>query len=152
MKLDNHSLVAQPVKYLKSGWDGGDSLNYTSIYYMLTLNTNDDIYFFNEIFESKRYPGLYVRHPDPAQTRHAFGSFCAGNFNGVESRDQMTGKLCYFAMGKHKDSLKRSLKQHLKRGMIFANNSYHNGEQPLVVNRKKWYKHAYEGELNESIS
>jgi len=153
VKRDSRGLVGQPDIYFPDGIEGGDSLNWTAHY--LYLKESDfrnekyeylpDTHLLNEYinhFESKEYPGLYVRHPNPWQSKHGFASYCEGNWKGVESRDQKTGKLCLFVKAKAKKELKRCLIQHLKRGMIFANNTIHNGDDPTDYDKDYAYRNS----------
>jgi len=127
--FDKLGIIGQPDHRYPSGIEGGDSMNWMGHYNYLTDYPN--VINYTDNFESKQYPGLYVRHPNPAQSKHGFASYCEGNWRGVESRDQMTGKLCFFVKAKAYQPLKRSLVKHCKRGMIFANNTIHNGINPL---------------------
>ncbi len=121
-------------------FEGGDSMNWTGHFYSLTdfksngmvgaIDQWDCLELYIENFESKEHPGLYVRHPNVAQSRYGWASYCDGNWRGVESRDQMTGKLCFFTEAEAKGALWRCFKQHLKRGLVFANNTIHNGDDP----------------------
>lgn len=132
---DQYGIVGQPLH--NGTFEGGDSMNWHAHWLCLTRGERDAegnkarLISYGEHFESPEYPGLYVRHPHPASTNNGFGAYCAGNWRGVESRDQMTGKLWLFAVTKATSALCRCLKQHMKRGMIFANNTIHNGADPL---------------------
>lgn len=132
IKKDGAGIVGQPKQGYPDGIEGGDSLNWQGHYYFLRNFPNKRLLAAAYVadFESPRFPGLYVRHPNPKATKHGFGAYCEGNFRGCESRDQMTGKLCFLSLVGPSKALLRTFKQHLCRGLLFANNTIRNGEDP----------------------
>ena len=147
MIKDSEGIIGQPKHGFPDGVEGGDSLNWQAHY----LYFSKEIPFRNKLcaanwynlqFESKDHKGLYVRHPNPKASKFGFASYCEGNWRGVESRDQMTGKLCFFAKAKAKRALWRSFREHCKRGLIFANNTIHNGDNPSDYDKTKWSGYA----------
>lgn len=132
IKTDKYGIIGQPNKdRYPAGIEGGDSLNWQGHWWYLSDQVrSSDIYDYVNHFENKRHPGLYVRHPNPQASDYGWASWCEGNWRGVESRDQMTGKLCYFAKAKATKPLLCCLWQHVKRGLLFANNTIHNGDNP----------------------
>lgn len=131
IKHDKFGLVGQPDDKYTFGLEGGDSLNWTCHEYFLTnqLLTHHILKHF------EKHPGLYIRHPNRYQSDFGWASYCEGNWNGVESRDQMTGKLCFLAKAQARRALWRTFKQHVKRFLLFANNTIHNGANPKTA---KW--------------
>lgn len=131
IKTDSEGRVGQPKHGFPDSIEGGDSLNWTAHKLFLRPRySHSPALWLIDQFESKKYPGLWVRHPDPKATKNGFGSYCEGNFRGCESRDQMTGKLCLLVAQGAKGALWRSFREHLKRGLLFANNTIHNGDDP----------------------
>lgn len=120
---DNRGLLVQQVHWLPTGLDGGDSLCWTGHYFYLTNNHRTKYY--REQFEYPGKPGIYHRHPDPTFSLYGWASE-----PNVESRDQLTGRLCYQAKMNDKEALKSSLWRHFLRGMIFASNTMGNGKDP----------------------
>lgn len=105
---------------------GGDSVNWMGHFIYLSQATTWPISKYADVFECKAHPGHWVRHPDPNQ----LASYCNGQWDGNLSRDQMTGILCAVGKAKAYRILWRIFWEHLKRGLIFANNTVKNGQDP----------------------
>lgn len=103
--------------------EGGDGANWTGHYVYLT----DDPFLYGEAFSKG---GGFVRHPDPTCTNSGFGSFYNGPYDGVMSRDQLTGVIGALIRQKEVVSLLKLGLNHSCRLFLFAYNTRENGEDP----------------------
>lgn len=111
--------------------EGGDSVNWMG--HWIYVTKNEDKFPFCNAFEIK--PGAYVRHPIPEQTNNGFGAYYNHAWDGVMSRDQLTGTIGALIAKENYKAGERMLKHHAKRGFLFAYNTRPNGEDPKTA---KW--------------
>lgn len=117
------------------GLEGGDSVNWMGhLLYVFPGWMGWDPNKYIKTFESK--PGLWCRHPNTNRSTGGWASFAGGTWDGVMSRDQMKGILCYLVKNKMLLAIKRLLNEHKKRFLLFANNSIKNGQDPKTAKRK----------------
>ena len=153
--MDHHGVIGQVGhEYLKSGIDGGDSVNRMG-HYTFLIRANWIKCDFNKFknmplvvifrtiarkslskFESKEHPGNYMRHFDPEAGQYGTVAYCEGTWKGVMSRDQFIPVL--ISLGYHGEyaMLWRIFKAHLKRGLLFTNNTVGNGQDWRVAKKK----------------
>lgn len=113
--------------------EGGDSVCWMGHWIYLNNNSDWSVEDFISTFEVA--PGGWVRHPHKEQTYHGFGAFYKGPWQGVISRDQLTGILAGLMKAKSAGPILRLIKQHSKRLFLFSYNTIHNGAPP---EQTKW--------------
>lgn len=117
--------------------EGGDAVNWTGhlIYFsdvQPTWNRDyDQLRFFNCSF------GAFVRHPDAANTYNGFGAYYRNPWDGVISRDQLTGIIGGVIRSKDAGLLLKMILHHMCWLMLFAYNTRINGQNP-EKSRWKW--------------
>lgn len=111
--------------------EGGDSVNWMG--HWIYVTDDKDKFPFVNTFEVDN--GAYVRHPYAEQTNNGFGAYYKNPYDGVMSRDQMTGTILGLIAKQNWRAGLRMLKHHAMRGFLFAYNTRPNGEDPEKV---KW--------------
>lgn len=117
--------------------EGGDSVNWLG--HLIFLGGGEDSNNWTaeryvDLFEAKF--GGWVRHFDPAQTENEFGAFYGGPYDGVISRDQLTGILGALIAGKQRLAAVRLILNHALRLFLFSYNTIVNGDDPKTADRK----------------
>ena len=110
--------------------EGGDSANWMGHLVYLTNSKTDYTYLFEVGF------GAYVRHPNPASTNHGFGAYYKDPWNGVISRDQLTGIIAALIAQKRYGAMLRLMGHHAARLFLFSYNTIHNGVAPATARWK----------------
>lgn len=117
------------------GLEGGDSVNWMGhLLYVFPGWMGWSAEKYIHTFELK--PGLWCRHPSPNRSQNGWASFVNGTWDGVMSRDQMKGILCYLIKNNQTNAVHRLLLEHKKRMFLFSNNSIRNGQNPVTAKRK----------------
>lgn len=122
MHIDKYGIIGQIQP--DSSIEGGDSACWHGHYVYLTSDNEVD---YVDTFEIA--PGAYVRHPDPEQTFYGFGAYYASPYDGVMSRDQLTGVAAALARV-DQAAARRLLKHHSLRLFLTAYNTRKNGADP----------------------
>lgn len=107
----------------------GDSACWTGHYIYLT-----GLYFPRASFFEIKW-GAYVRHPAPMATNYKFGAYYKHPWDGVMSRDQLTGVIGGLIRQKNYRALFRMICHHSLRFFLFAYNTRPNGQDPTT---SKW--------------
>lgn len=110
--------------------EGGDAVNWTAHWRYLT-NSPQSLRSFEVGF------GAYVRHPYPRRTYNGFGSYYKHPWDGVISRDQLTGILGYLIASKDRFAILRIIIHHAAWLFLFSYNTRINGQDPSK-SRWKW--------------
>ena len=124
MIVDKHGVIGQ-IQDDGVTVEGGDSINWMAhwAYHEDVPNWPAD-----RIVEKFEVGfGGYVRHFDPAQTYYGFGAHYKNPYNGVMSRDQMTGLIGMLVKRGQKMALARIMLHNLSRLFLFSYNSTING-------------------------
>src|SRR5690606_26913360 len=126
MVVDIYNLLGQI--QLEGSVEGGDTINWMGhrLYHesdFFGWTPEKLILFFEVGF------GGYVRHFDPNQTYHGFGAYYKNPYNGVMSRDQLTGLVGMMVKRKQYYPLLRLTLNHLARLGLFAYNTRKNGKE-----------------------
>lgn len=123
--FDNHLLIGQRFTYKGSTYiEGGDSASWTGLYTYLT-GDRDTGFPTLEVA-----PGAYARHPVPHPISNRFGYYYAGTWDGVISRDQLTGIILGHMKLENRAKTWDMIKHHARRGFLFSYNSRKNGLLP----------------------
>lgn len=109
--------------------EGGDSANWMGHWIYLT----DEQFKFEKVFSVGG--GAYVRHPHPDRTYFGFGAYYAHPWDGVISRDQMTGIIAGLIANKNRLGVLKLILHHMAWLFLFSYNTRVNGKDPL---RSKW--------------
>ncbi len=109
--------------------EGGDSINWLSHWLYLEEVPNWSAEKVVEKFEVGF--GGYVRHFDPAQTYYGFGAYYKNPYNGVMSRDQLTGLIGMLVKHKQHGAIARIMLHNLSRLFLFAYNTRTNGKEAI---------------------
>lgn len=128
--FDSFGLVGQ---VQEDGWiEGGDSACFTGHYIYLSGADLD----YARYFELGR-TGAFVRHPDPGSTFNAFGAYYNHAWDGVISRDQLTGILLGLIARNDKAAILRVAIHSLAWLGLFTYNTRINGQDP-ALSKWKW--------------
>lgn len=126
MNRDKHNIIGQ---IQNGGWvEGGDSAAFFGHWLSLGKDEHWTGDRYAEEFEVE--PGCYVRNPYPDTSKEGWASFSNGVYDGVLSRDQLTGVLHVLCMHKKRKHILRFMWACAKRGFIFTNNTLKNGSDP----------------------
>lgn len=106
--------------------EGGDGANWTGHYMYLTGGSFPYVKTFSK-------GNGFVRHPDPNCTINSFGCYYAGPYDGVMSRDQLTGVLGALIRQKEYMSLVRLGLNYSCWLFLFTYNTRTNGENPITT-------------------
>lgn len=104
--------------------EGGDSACWTGHLCYLTPYVFPYVDFF------ELAPGAWVRHPKLDQTNNGFGAYYMHAWDGVMSRDQLTGVVAGIISAKDQKAALRLVLHHALRGFLFAYNTRKNGAVP----------------------
>lgn len=127
MHRDDYNIIGQIQS--DGSIEGGDSVNWMGHWIYLTK----EAFPFVKTFEVKF--GSWVRHPIPSQTNNGFGAYYRNPWDGVMSRDQLTGVLAGIIAQKERLAALRLLLHHALRFFLFAYNTRENGKDP---SKTKW--------------
>ena len=137
---------------LPKGLEGGDTINRMS-HYLFLLGINKELGYpiaaMKELpwrfarpalilarFESKEWPGEFVRHYRITASPHGWVAYVNGHYQGVLSRDQFISLLICLGYHNEHEMLWRIVKAHFRRGFLFTNNTLHNGDDPKTAKQK----------------
>lgn len=124
---DKYGLIVQ--KQHDGSLDGGDTINWTGHeVYLRRMETAP-----MSLFE--RGWGGYVRHFDQSLSNNGFAAYYNGPWDGVISRDQLTGIIAWLITARDYVSAITLLGHHACWGFLFAYNTRKNGADPKLV---KW--------------
>lgn len=123
MIVDKHGVIGQIQD--DGSVEGGDSLNWMGHWSYLQDIPNWPAERIVKEFEVGF--GGYVRHFDPGQTYYGFGAYYKNPYNGVISRDQMTGLIGMLVKRGQKMALARVMLHNLSRLFLFTYNTRTNG-------------------------
>lgn len=133
MNRDKHDIIGQIIS--PGRVEGGDSVNWMGHWLYLSnseaTTTNWTIERYIKTFETS--PGAWVRHPDPDMSYYGFAAYYKNPWNGVLSRDQLTGILAALMKSKSIKPIARLLLHHALRGFLFAYNTIKNGVDPKTA-------------------
>jgi len=121
LQFDQYGLLGQPYP---EGLEGGDSASWTGLYIFFTGDTSIN---YDNLEVSS---GAYVRHHVPHPTLNRFGSYYANPYDGVISRDQLTGVILARIGQKNTKAILRILVHHALRLFLFSYNTRKNGVHP----------------------
>lgn len=125
--FDKYGILGQ-IQY-DGNVEGGDSVCWMGHYLYLTKKK----FPFSNTFE--RSFGAYVRHPDPKQTYYGFGAYYKNPWDGVISRDQLTGVIAGLISQQDRLALLRVMCHHALSLFLFSYNTRINGQPPTA---SKW--------------
>ena len=115
--------------------EGGDSVNWTAHFYYITNKTHPRAHGDNQLSPFEVGFGAYVRHPYPKQTIEGFGAYYKNPWDGVMSRDQLTGVLGFLVASKDRLAMLRLVMHHAAWLFLFSYNTRINGQDP---SKAKW--------------
>ena len=128
MNVDEDGILVQV--QADGSLEGGDSANWMGHWIYLT----DGDFPFVDFFEKDW--GGYCRHPMPSMTNNGFGAFYQNPWDGVISRDQLTGIIAALISQKKYLAMLRLFFHHAMRGFLFSYNTIHNGVEPKTAGWK----------------
>lgn len=124
LHFDQHGLLGQPYP---QGIEGGDSASWTGLYVYIT---NDNTINYDQLEVGF---GAYVRHPVHHPILNRFGSYYSNPYDGVISRDQLTGIILARIAQKNRLALLRIIAHHGLRLFLFSYNTRKNGVEPSTA-------------------
>ena len=110
--------------------EGGDSACWMGHWTYLTGESFEYEKFFSVGF------GAYVRHPQPKRTYFGFGAYYAHPWDGVISRDQLTGVIAGLIAEKNRLAVLKIIIHHMAWLFLFTYNTRKNGLDPKEADWK----------------
>lgn len=125
---DKYGLIVQDQS--RGILDGGDTVNWEGHRVYLTDGVGTPL----SLFETGK--GGYCRHFDPDMTYKGFGSYYQNPWDGVISKDQLTGIIAWIIKTKDYRAAVSLLLHHFCWLFLFAYNTRANGEDPETTSWK----------------